>query len=307
MIKLINLLKICNAIIINFFFNKKFLIKEFKKLDKKKLTIVKFEGGLGAQIFSYSVYRYLKLIKYKTKADLSYFNLKKKIAHISLKSANVGNTGLTHWGYSLNFYGLNKNTFDVLSNTNKKEQYINNTLYFNLVFMALSHNKIKAQLPLPKREFFFKSQKYLKFNNGISLNKYNYICVHIRRGDYLNVSSYIVPDNDFLNISNKFKNIINSIVIISDSILSEKIKKKIKSMYKNYLFLDNEAGDETKEFNSHCLMRFAKILICSNSQYSLSAGMLSDGLVLFPKKWFGKELDKIEKTINSRSNFSVLD
>jgi hypothetical protein len=53
-------------------------------------------------------------------------------------------------------------------------------------------------------------------------------------------------------------------------------------------------------------MRLSKVLICSNSQYSFTAGVLNDNLVIMPKIWFGKELDELNQQIIKLADFVVL-
>jgi hypothetical protein len=54
-------------------------------------------------------------------------------------------------------------------------------------------------------------------------------------------------------------------------------------------------------------MRNSNILVCSNSQYSLTAGALNEGLVIIPKVWLGPENKKFEAEIEKLYGFAVLD
>ena len=55
-------------------------------------------------------------------------------------------------------------------------------------------------------------------------------------------------------------------------------------------------------------MRSARILICSNSQFSLIAAALNpEALVLIPKHWFGDGDRHIEAPIHSRCLFEIME
>jgi hypothetical protein len=52
-------------------------------------------------------------------------------------------------------------------------------------------------------------------------------------------------------------------------------------------------------------MRKASVLICSNSQFSLSAGALNNNLVIIPKKWFGDQSSNLQHVVDDFSKFQV--
>jgi len=65
-----------------------------------------------------------------------------------------------------------------------------------------------------------------------------YLCVHLRRGDYLNVASYVVSDRDFLEVVKPFSYIYNKIVIVSDSLVTDDFVAELSSLFETVLNLD---------------------------------------------------------------------
>jgi len=126
-----------------------------------------------------------------------------------------------------------------------------------------------------------------------------FICIHMRRGDYLNVASHVVNDDDFINIACNFSHLLNKIIVLSDSKIQTNITNYIELKYKNSHFLDS-----IDAFSAHCIMRQASILICSNSQFSLSAALLNKkALIVVPSQWFGGKDRVLETSIHSRCRF----
>jgi hypothetical protein len=147
-------------------------------------------------------------------------------------------------------------------------------------------------------------QQYFPITNlstdGFDFDGTNYVCAHIRRGDYLNVASHLISDEVFLESTHKFSSLCETLVVVSDSSISPSLKNNFCSQFKNCVFLDN-----IDAISTHCLMRKASVLICSNSQFSLTAAALNTtGLVLIPKNW--GDADGIAKTIGLFGHFQTL-
>jgi len=130
-----------------------------------------------------------------------------------------------------------------------------------------------------------------------------FCCIHIRRGDYKNVASYLVSDEDFLLIAKKIS-ILENLVVLSDDEISFHLKSKLRKLYKTVHFLEDISFQE-----AHVIMRHAKILVCSNSTFSLTAGLLNyqDPLIIIPTQWFGEELRYLEQPLHNRCQFQILD
>lgn len=251
----------------------------------KSPIVVTFTGGVGAQIFSAAIYFYLKNSGKTVFADMSYFNT-------PFSLANEGEKGkCSHWSWELNCFGMSLNSFSHFP----PEQ---TGLYFlhdgpeksSLMLKALSDPQIADLFPIPeiKMPFYFADEKYL--------------CVHLRRGDYLNVASYMVSDRNFLEVVKPFSYIYNKIVIVSDSLVKDDFVAKLSNLFETVLNLDR-----IDLVTAHIVMRRASTLICSNSQFSLSAALLNGGrLKIVPKQWFGGEDRILESSIQDKCFFQIL-
>ena len=247
--------------------------------------VVTFTGGLGAQIFSAAIYFYLKNSGKIVFADMSYF-------HTPFALAMEGEKGTcTHWAWELDCFGMSLNSFPRFP----PEQ---SGLYFlhdgpeksSLMLEVFSDPKIADHFPTPevKMPFDFGNEKYL--------------CVHLRRGDYLNVASYMVSDKNFLEVIKPFSYIYNKIVIVSDSLAKDDFVAELSNLFETVLNLDR-IGLVT----AHIVMRCASTLICSNSQFSLSAALLNGGrLKIVPKQWYGGDDEIFESSLHDKCSFQIL-
>ena len=254
---------------------------------------------MGAQILSAAILFHLKSKGYSVKADLDYF---KKDLHI----ATIGNKGeISHWDWQLDNYGL---TLDVIKKLDDHSVCKEADIYYlpdgdlkmRLAMQALKFVEVKEHFKMPQIDRLFSSYPELQ---SLHSDKKSYLCIHIRRGDYMNVASHIVPDDAFILLAKRFKHLIDSVVIFSDSLLGEVFKNQVRLQFKQVVFLDNSA---VSPFITHCVMRNSSILVCSNSQYSLSAGLLNEGVVVIPKLWLGFGNEDLKVEIEMLSDFSVL-
>lgn len=255
----------------------------------KRKTVITFTGGMGAQIISAAIYFEYKNAGHEVYADLSYFHSDKHEAAVGLKG------DISHWDWQLDSFGLTLDSFDQLKNPK----------YWGVDIIADGQKKMELSFNALKQTNI---QKFFPVSDSVedilpSSFSSGYLCVHIRRGDYLNVASHLVSDNDFINIINKFSRLVPNLVIVSDSSIDEDFLEMI-SGYKEIKLLDNNQASV-----AHRVMRNCKILICSNSQFSLTAGLLnSKALVIFPKKWFAdrSKLNHIIKPLNDACDFQLL-
>jgi hypothetical protein len=268
-------------------------------IKKAKLLIISFTGGMGAQILSAAILFYLKSKGYSVKADLNYF---KRDLHV----AKTGKKGeISHWDWQLDDYDL---TIEKIKNYDEHGRYKNlDVLYLpdgplksRLAMQALRDIEVKKQFKMPQIDKILPSCPEVQLFFG---SHQPYICIHIRRGDYLNVASHMVPDDDFVKLAEKFKHLVDSVVIVSDSLLGEDFKNQLRRQYRQVMILD---GSSVNPFVTHCVMRNSNILVCSNSQYSLTAGALNDGLVIIPKVWLGAGHEELKAEIEKLYDFAVL-
>jgi hypothetical protein len=267
-------------------------------ISRLKPIAILFQGGLGAQIISASIYFYLRNQGYKTYADFSYFNNEKYLA-------NVGDGRCSQWEYRLDSYELPMIGFENINSCTDS----NVTLIPDGVLKAQLFRKAIAD---PEVKQYFQAAKSFEILNSIDFFQLNlleplgYVCMHVRRGDYQNSAvHYIVPESSFLTMADKFAKAYSAIVITSDSSLSLNFKSEIERKFSKVIILDDMSMDE---MITHSIMRFAAILICSNSQFSMTAGALSDGLAFFPTRFFeGTHQQELAQVLHEEyANFSLL-
>jgi hypothetical protein len=251
---------------------------------KEKKVIITFTGGMGAQILSAAIYLAMKDAGKKVYADLTYFDTPAKLA----TEAAIGQ--VSQWAWQLSLFGINPSDFEIFTGKNSKKEdlIVDGPRKIHLGLTALQTKAISHYFSIPKLPPFF------------GLDGTKYVCAHIRRGDYINVASHLMADEEFLSATNTFSSLCDTLVVVSDSNLSESLKTRFSNQFKDCIFLDN-----IDAFTSHCIMRKANALICSNSQFSLVAAALkATGVVLIPKNW--GEDQGIAKTIGDFGSFQTL-
>ncbi|HEY6093497.1 MAG TPA: alpha-1,2-fucosyltransferase [Gallionellaceae bacterium] len=262
------------------------LIHRLKNRHKQQ-TVITFTGGMGAQIISAAIYFFLQDKGQEVVADLSYFDKNEKVAR-------VGNKGeVSHWSWQLSLFGLAPDSFQSATNYSRRTVNLieDGPVKSRLSIEALREPAIQARFALP--------DDCLK---DLPLKPGSYLCIHVRRGDYVNVASHLVSDEEFFQIAERFKGLLNHLVVVSDSPIEAGFRERISASYAEATFLDN-----IDAFTTHCVMRKARILVCSNSQFSLIAALLNPaGLVVLPKQWFGPGDEALEAPIHSSCNFQIL-
>ncbi|MFA6121222.1 MAG: alpha-1,2-fucosyltransferase [Sideroxydans sp.] len=256
--------------------------------------VVTFTGGLGAQILSAAVYFDLLEQGQNICADVSYFKQ-------AARTATVGNKGeLSYWNYELGQYDLPVTTFP--TSKHKKSIFKRNgprvitdgVDKLRLAIAALRKPKVRKHFPI--------SISMLEECRKITGNN-DCLCIHIRRGDYVNVASHLVGDMDFVYMARSLSKFVPAVVVISDSEVAEEIKKNLNELFEHCSFV---VGGNPHV--AHALMRQAKYLICSNSQFSLSAALLNEvgQQVFLPTKWFGESESDSQIPINEICRFQML-
>jgi len=288
-----NILKISRIIgVSDLTFNIKTIIEDIYLrifISDSPPIVVTFTGGMGAQIISAAIYFYLINLGFEVYADLSYFN------KMPYKAEEKQKGDISQWGWQLDCFGLLPDSFHTLINTDRKKQKI---IPDGIEKVILGMNALKMD---SIKKIFIESN-LLDEILPIKYRK-NYLCIHIRRGDYLSLARYIVDDKLFIDIAKKTVGLVSGVVVLSDSVIDNSFRCEMSRLYKNSLFLD-----EIDAIDAHRIMRNANFLICSNSQFSLTAGLLNNnGLIFLPKKWFDVNLHpKLEAIINQMSEFNVL-
>jgi hypothetical protein len=266
------------------------LIDRFKRpsADKNQPTVVAFAGGMGTQIIQAAVYFSLKKTGRPVYADLSYFAT-------DARMAEVGNPGqLTHWFWQLDQFGLPQSSFEQKAGLNKRNADIihDGARMVELGLKALAEAEIQ--------------QKFQDISSDHSVLPdevwSSFLCIHIRRGDYVNVASHLIQDTEFISLINKFSGLVKHAVILSDSPIKQDFRDAVFPSFASVFFLDN-----IDPYSSHRVMRNARILICSNSTFSLTAATLNpSALVIIPKRWFAEKDHAIEAPIHALCTFQIM-
>ena len=264
-------------------------------LGKYNPNLIVFDGGLGSQIMNYFQFTYLIHNNYKVELNMEYFD--------NPSSEHHNFFVLRKW--ALDRYGI---SIDSIKNKAYKISNNNAKIPSNLLAKD-DKNYFKKFLDLDLSDIFpidtLKLNEFL-FNNNISSD---YYAIHIRKGDALNVASKLVTENDVHDLSLKLfiKLPKHPILIFSDSEIDGIVKNTlIKLGYTDvHIFLPGSCSD----FTVHDLLRGAKILVTSNSTFSLSAALLSrkTQLAFIPMEFYSGYRDgPSNELINKLSKFSML-
>jgi hypothetical protein len=257
-------------------------------LNESKPIVVTFTGGMGAQVMSAAIYFLLKNEGRKVYADLSYF---KRPAHAAVEGIPGD---ISHWDWQLQTFGLFPESFENLPKIHRSK------------YKLIQDGKDKTALgfkalAMPSIQKYFSTEKSLE---DILPQEFisNYLCIHVRRGDYINVATCLISDDMFIELASKISGLVSYVVIVSDSAINHSFRKAICDVYHKAIFLD-----KVDAVTAHRIMRNARVLICSNSQFSLIAALLNErALVFLPKTWFGKGNRALEVPINEQCSFQTL-
>lgn len=271
---------------------------------RKRRLVVPIGGGLGAQILGVALIDFLRDSSRKSNTaepfiDLSYFSISPSTF-----------SGLSIYGWQLGYYGIQKREFEAVPHPRKPKwihklsgsapQWLHDGSLERqeLLMTALSLTRPQIFSRFPISEPDLKKTADLLSDLGP-----DHCVVHLRRGDYLNVASHIVADQDLLPVLRGLIQIgVNSLLFISDGEVNlDFFRRHLPSTIRQECVVGGDL------YLSHALMRRAKVLITSNSQFSLSAALLNDqGFRLMPKVWFsGRHADLQEKLLRL-SNWLVV-
>lgn len=256
--------------------------------DKDLPTVVAFAGGMGTQIIQAAVYFSLKKAGRSVYADLSYFATESRMAE-------VGNPGqLTHWFWQLDQFGLPQSSFEQQAGLDKRNADIihDGARMVELGLKALADPEIQHKF------------QDISSDRSVLPDEVwpGFLCIHIRRGDYVNVASHLIQDEEFIRLINKFSGLVKHTVVLSDSPIPQDFRDAVLPAFESVYFLDN-----IDPYTSHRIMRNARILICSNSTFSLTAATLNpNALVIIPKRWYADKDHAIEAPIQALCSFQIV-
>lgn len=250
--------------------------------------VVTFTGGMGAQVISAAIYFAMKKAGQVVYADLSYFDQPEDVAQ-------AGQAGrCSHWAWQLGLFGLVPAMFETSPTLDRRNStyLLDGPEKLERALQALSDPSI--------RQYFQVSPSIDAVLPGWSNERF--LCLHVRRGDYVNVASHLVHDETFISLARKFSGILDHVVVLSDSPIDGALRSCLEVSFAHASFQDQLNAEDT-----HRIMRKASVLICSNSQFSLIAAALnSEALALIPKQWFAGADRAIEVPLHARCVYQVL-
>jgi hypothetical protein len=233
------------------------------------MVSITFTGGLGAQILSASAYFYLKSLNKPVRANFEYFDLAAKVAHFqSLGIAFTSKVSL--FGWQLDDLGLHQSDFYTIGPETEKIE--DGAKKSQLAMSGLCDDEIRKLFSIPKKAHELKEELF---------GKEAFACVHMRRGDYLDVATYVVSDENFFDAIESVSRLAPNLLILSDSPLEDSFQKRVLSLGMQVI-----TGIGGNPSVGHGLMRLSSVLIASNSQYSFSAACLREKnqLTIIPSK-----------------------
>ena len=252
-----------------------------------------FEGGLGSQLLP--LLRALKLHNERTEFNVSF----------DYFTSDLSDSNMVIRPWRLDQYGYDMNEIFKLRSKNGRRKFpkVDSRATNDWGFGRAYGTQL---VPVDSD-----SVTSLLLANSINPNE-PYTVIHLRRGDYLKVSSRVVADSEFAEIIYKLRNqITDQVVFVSDSKISIKKNPKLKELMKHsrfkFYFIQ---GLDYDEIAIHNLMRCANILICSNSTFSFSAAILShpDSISFAPIDFFDPTtMEQTNKKFRSAGNFFLLD
>jgi hypothetical protein len=251
--------------------------------------MIYLEGGLGSQILGT-----LEFMSTNKSIDISYFTHPPQEVDAG---PDVWKWELSRYGIELSFFQdrARKNPYNWKYSLKPQIQDLNlssSGMYANPWIIGKGNHLF----PLDK----VATSKILS-THGIEENRFG--AIHIRKGDYLRVSSRVIGINENAAILTKLQTQLpKEIFVFSDTPLAatEKEVLKIAAPHLNLIFLSE---DDLGSGTVHDLMRISKVLITANSTFSFSAGILAskDTLVYGPLLFFGGKDDYLKSRIFNQS------
>lgn len=264
------------------------------KVNLINLNYYRIDGGLGAQIIGYLMFMHAKNKKSKVFCDVSFF---RKQSDDNIFITNTYRSwGLGHFGITIE--SIENNSVLKFWDTLKLKP---NDEYFGIQFENFMKNyNDEMNFLIPNLGL----EKSLLLKHQLTNDDYSVI--HIRKGDFLKKASFLINDSSYIDLMKRLKEIITkNVFIVSDEKLQIDFSNQIQQVLdtKEIVF-----EDTATEIEIHCLMRNAKILVTSNSMFSLSAALLrpKNLLTITPKVFFGKKFESYNIGINSLSDWAII-
>lgn len=231
-----------------------------------------YNGRFGNQMFQYAA-----LIGFAKKSNLKYgfpesnSKIIKKIGELQYDERfeldDCFNLKYDYPSVNPEYYFFENNIFCKLPDNTDINGYFQSEKYFVNVI-----DEIKSQ-------FTFKSH-IIEESKTLFQNAEEYVSVHIRRGDYVNLQDY----HTLLN-SEWYKNAMSLFLTDKFLFFSDDIEWCKNEFGKKYLYAEN-----TNKFVDMCTMSRCAGHIIANSSFSWWAAYLGGNKTVAPKSWFGPKI-----------------
>ena len=271
----------------------------YNLLEPQSTASITLEGGLGNQLF-----KIFSLISYSIDSN------KKYIFNRNLHKISNKNLDIRHTYWDNLFKSISKNTYDTKKHFENKYQekkfykyseipfYEKDTLligyYQNYRYFEKNYYQIINILNLNEIQNSIKT-KYLKNQNTISL--------HFRRGDYKNLTNYILLNIDYYIEAIKY--ILEKDELKCSEILCvyEKQDEKevcnmieeLQDIFSKIKFI--KISTDLQDWEQMLLMSLCRHNIIANSTFSWWSAYLNKNvnkIVCYPEKWFVKPINLTE-------------
>lgn len=292
------------------------------------MLIVKFQGGLGNQMFQYAFYKYLNQ-KNLVYADLSWFKnssqdnmrpyMLNHVFGINLKELQAKKSPKTNSPFvfrvinklilkNLNFKIIRTNDSYYVEYPqtrvdyylSRKNGYLDGYWQSERYFLSAKNQVIKDF------EFKIKDEKIIKTAKEINATK-NSVSLHWRRGDYVNHSQLeVIKPNYFLSVLKRLVELknINKVFVFTEDY--DWVKNQLLSFNLNLNFrIISKELEGVEDYNEMYLISICENNIISNSSFSWWGAYLNkyeEKIVIAPKKWTkseGYELSNKERVPSS--------
>lgn len=265
------------------------------------MLIVKFQGGLGNQMFQYAFYKSLSIKGGKVKADLSEYQYDKRAFQLNnvFPSVRIQETNCLARRFYLPSYRLrhfsplyieetNPGEFDTHIQRHKNgflDGYWQSERYFKEIKSELL-NDFQFLQPIPQEIQ----------DKRIMMQKQESVSVHIRRGDYLEpVNAAIFGGICTLQYYQKaldyFRHYLNNPVFYFFSDDMDWVKANL--IAENVLYMDNSELSPNYSWYDLFLMSQCKYNIIANSSFSWWGAWLNqtpEKKVVCPARWSNQDI-----------------
>jgi hypothetical protein len=262
-----------------------------QKFVRSSGDYVYIEGGLGSQILSFMQYKILLETNPRAKLDARYFHI------TASQKAKVWKWELGEYGYSLPQMeeGL-RAKIRYLGRDSRARASKDNLA----IWKGISTKGFHDLFPLHN------STSVLMKQLNISQIE-NFAAIHIRRGDYLTVSSKLVAVDEYLKVVRSFSlKFTGRVLVFSDDPFSDSDQMRIKSVCQGEVTFITGLD----QHGVHGLMRCASTLVTSNSTFSLTAALLSENknpTIIAPTLFFSEENRDVNLLIQQLSSWMLIE